>query len=137
MKAEISKNVDPNTGETVSKCNINDDFKQVLDKALNQHNIKTNNFMVMSQQYADLMNKWLALRKELEDTNKHFSNKMKYIAKKLKLSESEPWSYNMQEKCFELREPPPLEPMTANQLNKPPTPDPALMPKKAEAPSGT
>lgn len=116
MRPEITKEVDSTTGEHVSKCPITDIQKKALADVLAQHNAKLNNFMILSQQYADLQCKWTDLRKDLTKTDEKFKSKMKYIAKKLKLSENEPWTYNMQEGCFELREPPELEPKTANQM---------------------
>ena len=117
MKTEISKSVDANTGETVSKCLISQDYREALDKVLNKHNANLNNFMILSQQHADFTTKWLKLHEKIVSSNGDFVVKMKYIAKKMKLSESEPWTYNMADKCFEMREPPPMEPMTASKVN--------------------
>jgi len=116
MKANISSYVDSNTGEKVSKCPISEDFQKEMSKVLNEHNKQLNNFMVMSQQHADLQQKWLDLRKELGKTDVKFKGKMQYIARKLKLAESDPWTYNMQDKCFELREPPAPTPMTGSEI---------------------
>ncbi len=116
MKSEIVKNVDQNTGESVSKCEVPQDFKNEMAKVLDEHNKKLNNFMMISQQVSDLQIKWMDLRKEINKTDEKFKNKMKYIAKKLKLSESEPWTWNMQDHCFEMRQPPPIQPMTAGEL---------------------
>jgi len=127
MKPEITKTTDVNTGEKVSKCQISDDYRSEMEKVLAAHNEKLNIFMMMSQQVADLEIKWHDMRKEITKTDVRFKDKMRYIAKKLKLNENEPWTYNMQDKCFEMREPPDIKPMTANEIES----------GLAEAPIGT
>lgn len=116
MKAQLTKTIDVNTNERVTKCVLPADFKEEMNKVLNKHQQKLNTFMMVSQQVADLQIKWIDLRKELNGTDEGFKAKMRYIAKKLKLVESDPWSYNMQEQCFELREPPDIQPLTAGQI---------------------
>lgn len=118
MKQELIKIVDPNTGEKVSKCPLTQDFQAEMDKALAEHNNMLNQFMLISQQTSELTNKWLEMRKEIKETDEKFKHKLQYIAKKLKLVETDPWTYNLQEKCFELREPPDIEPLTASQIGE-------------------
>jgi hypothetical protein len=124
MKPEILKSVDPVTGEKVSKVALPEDYKQEMDKVLGKHNEKMNQFMLLSQQSAEILKKWLECRDQIKSSDDAFKNKMRYIARKLKLVDSDPWIYNLTEKCFELREAPDLEPMTASHLKK-------------EGPSGT
>jgi len=118
MKYEITKTIDVNTNEKVSKCAIPQDYKDEMNKVIGEHSSRLNTFMMMSQQVSDLQIKWLDMRKQISNTDEKFKAKMKYIAKKLKLVESEPWSYNMQEQCFELREPPDIEPLTTGQIQE-------------------
>ena len=118
MKAEITKTIDAQTGEHVSKCVMTKEYKDEMNKVLNTHQEKLNIFMMMSQQVADLQIKWIDMRKQLNGTDESFKAKMKYIAKKLKLGEHEPWTFNMQDQCFEMREPPDIKPMTAGQIQE-------------------
>lgn len=116
MRPTILKTIDSATGEKISKCALTDDFKNEMDKALQAHNNKLNQFMIVSQQASELLSKWTNMRKEITNTDERFKAKMKYIAKKLKLASSDPWTYNLTEKCFEMREPPDIEPLTAGQV---------------------
>lgn len=116
MKSTITKSIDVNTNETVSKCMLPQDFKDEMNKVLQQHQNKLNTFMMLSQQVSDMQIKWFDMRKQITATDDKFKTKMKYIAKKLKLVETDPWTYNLQEQCFEMREPPDIQPMTAGQM---------------------
>jgi len=133
MKREIVESVDANTGEKVHKCAVPKDFQEEMHKVLKAHNDKMQEFMVLSQQLASLAARWLLTAVDLEDlkngkenqpgilaiskTDERFKTKMRYLAKKLKLPENEPWTWNIQENCFEMRLPPAPEPMTASAVN--------------------
>ena len=116
MKTEIIESIDANSNEKVKKCRLPDDYRDEMEKVLMAHQNKLNQFMMLSQQVSDLQIRWFDLRKQITATDESFKSKMKYIAKKLKLSESDPWTYNLQDKCFEMREPPEIEPITAGNI---------------------
>ena len=109
MKPHILTTIDGKTSEKISKCIIPDSYKKELDKILTEHNVTMNKFVILSQQASDIHMKWIEARKAITNTDNKFKKKMKYIAKKLNLSEIEPWAYNLTEKCFELREPPDID----------------------------
>ena len=117
MKPSIMESIDINTNEKVKKCPMTQEQKELLDKVLFEHQQRLNEFMIMSQQVSDLHIKWIDKRKELNVTDKKFKEKMRFIAKNLGLAEMEPWSYNISEKCFELREPPELHTFTGLSPN--------------------
>ena|SRR3990167_2335189 len=127
MKPQILTTIDVNTDEKISKCTIPDSFKKELDMILTEHNKTMNTFVILSQQASDIHMKWIEARKAITDTDNKFKKKMKYIAKKLNLAETDPWTYNLNEKCFELRQQPDIEsyvkpeikPITTSEMQEP------------------
>lgn len=118
MRGIITSTIDPNTNETVKKCALPEDFNKEMNKVLGMHQERLNQFMILSQQCSDIQTKWLDMRKQITATDEDFKKKMKYVAKKLKLVETDPWTYNIQEQCFEMREPPEIQPLTSGQFKE-------------------
>jgi hypothetical protein len=118
MSSEIQSVVDPRTNETVKRINIPDFLKTDIEKALNDHQNNLNQFMGLSQQYADIQDKWMEKKKDITATDAKLKERMQFACKKLKLDKNDPWTYHMVEKVFELREPGPIQPLTSSQVEE-------------------
>lgn len=119
MPPTLDTSTDPKTGETIKRCDIPKTFTDEIDKVLQAQQGILNQFMFLSQQIATQQNQWLELRKKIDLEDKKIKEKLQFVCRKLKLADNDPWTYNMQSKKFELREPPPLKPLTASQLPEP------------------
>ena len=116
MKTEIREFVDAKTGEKVKQVEIPKFCKDEIEKALLTHQQNLNQFMMLSQNMAAIQKQWRETHDKIGETDKTVRDKMRFACKKLGLVEQDPWIFNLQNKHFELRQPPDVEPLTASQL---------------------
>ena len=106
MNKLIENFTDEKTGERIQRCPIPDKWKAIIEKSLNVHQQKLNHFFALSQQLATVHTQWIETQKQSKTTSEHVVKTMRNACRLLKLSENEPWTYNLVLRCFELRNPP-------------------------------
>jgi hypothetical protein len=116
VKAKINSYIDPNTGEKVSKCIIPEFHQKEIEKAIGDHQRVMNDFMGISQQMAEIMLRFTTQKQAINKSDLSIRDKMKFACKKSGLQASDPWTYNMQEKLFEMREAPDIKPLTGSEI---------------------
>jgi len=121
MKAQLTQSVDVKTNETIKRCAVPEHYIKEIEDKIKIHQENLNNFMIMSQQLAELNHRWLKLRQDINGSDKGCKEKMQFACKKLRLQHDDGWTYHLTDKCFELRTPPDMsgfEPQmrTASQL---------------------
>ena len=116
----VTETRDPNTCETIKSCEIPEVLFKEIDKVLGVHQGMNNQFVGMAHGLADMVLKLMETKKNIKESDDTVRKKLQFVCKKLNLDASEPWTYNMQSKRFEVRVPPeiaPLKPITASQLS--------------------
>ena len=121
-KVDIKEVLDPRTGERIKKVQIPDFAKVSIEKSLFEHQAKMNTFMVISQNLVSLLKQWLMADDDKNKSDRAVRENMRFACKKLGLIEHDPWTYNLNEKCFELRDPPdvPAPPLANSQQKEVP-----------------
>ena len=118
MPVSIEKSIDSKTGETICRCPIPAELVKEIDSLLGGHQGHLNNFMGMSQQLCELQHRWSEQRGVIKKSDEDIRKKMQFVCKAMGLEEQDPWTYHLQDKCFELREPPEVQPLTASQMKE-------------------
>lgn len=107
----INKYVDPATGETVSKCIIPEFHQKNIEEGLGVHQKNMNQFLMMSEQYFNMLASVLNFKRSIDESNKSVKERLQFACKSVGISSQDPWNYNMVEKVFEMREPPAIKPI--------------------------
>lgn len=116
MSVKIDQTTDAKTGELIKKAPIPKELQEIIDQKLTTHSQFLGEFTALSMSLCETNIKWIECRKKIKDSDSSIREKMTFICKALGLNEHEPWTYNMSEKCFELREPPELEPVLGSSV---------------------
>ena len=121
MKVEIEESIDSKTGETIRKVRLIEEFKARIDKVLVTHQNLMNQYIQVGQQYGNILAAFMDTRNKIIFSDTELKKELNFICRKMRLSEFEPWSYNLAEKCLEMRRPPNLDalnlvPQTASQV---------------------
>ena len=112
----MNEYTDPKTGEKVKKVLVPEFHQKDIEASIQAHQQGLNQFVIYSQQFFDLLDKTLESRRGLNKTDALIKEKMQFACKKIGLSSTDPWNYNLVEKLFEMREPPDIMPFSAGNL---------------------
>lgn len=109
---------DPNTGETIHRVSIPPELVEIIQKEMNQHQGKMQEFVGNSQNYFAILTRQLELMQNINKADNAVKNIMTDVIKKLKLDQRQPWQYNLLLRCFERRTPPAVPGMSKSEVEK-------------------